>query len=519
VQESPRVVTTRNLTTGETNEIIALVELIIRLQIPLVKAKIAGLTDAHFTALKSAILALAPADVGVLPGKLPNTHDPFVEDDWPNDNFQDFMRDCRSAVRALAPGNTFFAKLQRVRNNTFNATSTIDIRGCMAGKHPTGASATAPFLISVQKFFGKTGALPTVTAPEWFQSFNANMAVRRLADNAAIDTIFADGFEIEDPNPADDKDLGIDLLSIDIVKCFDEWARLSNINDHFDFFKTQFAPPATLIDFASLRWRSWRLTGSAVGIPPLNLYSSKVDDLVTLQPAECINRLRENFGASGSNLPPAVATLYNTLQPRIATFKSIEDQFNAVSSGPFSGFYTSLKTLADQFVPANNLPVPTSPVIDATEPNPLNRAHITGYITNFKTYFNGLMNPEINAVFTGIKTAIALPDAKRHYYFRVRLPFRADTSKNDKIKYVVFCLEGAVSDAMKSYMKCQWKGTPSQVTDMYNTIDGLSITNSNANDFLRTAAITESATWIRDEKFAIAPLPLYDTHIKRTTTH
>lgn len=497
---------TRNLTATEVNNVfIPFLELIVRLLTPSIKASIPGLTDAHFTALKQAILALSPDDVGVLAGKLPFEHDPFLDDPFPDNNFSDMIKDFQSAVRALAPGNTFFTKLQRVRDNTFNATSFIDIRGCMAGKQPPRTSPPPPLLVSVQKFFGKAGSLPTVSAPEWFQSFNATIRVRRFTNNDEIDTTFNDGFDTD----------GIFQPSADLLKDFNEWTRLSNVDNHFDFFKNLFSSATSLIDFASLRWRKWKQTGSAAGIPALNLYSPRIDDLVQLTLSEILNRLRQNLGATGSDLAAPVVTKLNALQPKIESFKLIQDQFGAFSGADYTPFYDNLKALASEITTIANMPAPSTPLVDATKPNTLNRAHITAYMAKFTTYITDVLTTDIGTIFTNIKAAIGLPNAKRHFYFNIRLPFRTDTSKDDKVQYVVFHINGAVSDAVKSYLKCQWIGNPSQTTDMHNFIDTRTITDGNVGSFVSTAALVESDTWVRD-KFGISPLTAYATHIKST---
>jgi Domain of unknown function (DUF4157) len=73
----------------------------------------------------------------------------------------DDLKRLKQANRALTGG--FRATLNSARSR-FDATSTIDIRGCNAGKD-------LDYLRAFSQFFGLPGALPHVTAPNWFQAF------------------------------------------------------------------------------------------------------------------------------------------------------------------------------------------------------------------------------------------------------------------------------------------------------------------------------------------------------------
>jgi len=492
----------RNLTPAERNDpFIAFLNVIIRLITPSITASIAGLTDAHFTALRNAILAVTPVDLGFAAGAIPFIWNPIPEDAFPNNIFTDVVRDLRSTVNALPPGNNFMANLAHLKNNRFNAASFIDIRGCLAGRLPVGVAPPPPFLLSIQRFFGRAGALPTVTAPEWFQSFNANYTNDPRANNAAIDNLFNAGFNGG----------GIQLTPAEVSSDFDTWSRLSNVDDQFAFFTTLFPAVPDLVEFASLRWRTWRAPGSIVGIPPLNLYSSRVDDMVQLSLGELINRLRENFSAAGANLAAPVITRLNALQPHIENFRTNEDQLAAFAGADFTPFYNNLSALATQILAI--LPGPV--LVDAVMPAPLNRAHITGYLTNIRNHLtNNSLNPDIGAVFANISAAIGVADAKRHYYFNIRLPLRVQTAAGNFVQYVEFYIAGAAADATRSYMKCQWMGTPAQIGDMHNFIDGLPITDGTVASFLETAILVE--TEVSAIPNAVAPLPDYNSHIKST---
>ena len=493
----------RNLTTAETNDFISFLNVIIRLVTVPIKTAIPTLTDAHFSALRTAILTLTPAQVGITSSP-PATWPSFNNNPYPDNEFTDLMRDLRSTAAALTPGNTFMTKLAHVQNNRFNASSFVDIRGCRAGSQPVGTSPPPPLLVSIQRFFGRTGALPTVTAPDWFQSFLANFRNQSLIDNADIDNLFNTGFSQG----------GVTLSTLEISNDFDTWSRLSNLDDQFTFFTNLFSASADLVDFASLRWRTWRTTGSTSGIPPLKLHSSRADDMVQLSLGDLLNRLKENFSATGANLAAAVVTRLNALQPKIEVFKTNEDRLTAFSGADFTSFYNDLSALATQILAIPGMPAAGTPLVDATMPSPLNRAHITGYLTNIRTYLTNSLNTDIGTIFANIRTAIGAANAKRHYYFNIRLPLRVQTATATHVQYVVFYIAGAVLDAIRSYLKCQWTGTPSQIADMHAFIDLIAMNDSNAFNQLRTAILVENEHAAIPN--VVAPLADYHAHIIST---
>ncbi len=496
----------RNLDqTTEVPVFIAVEDVIIRLLKPGIISAIPGLTDAHFTSLRTAILGTTPANLGFT-GPVPSSWQPF-----PVDSFTSMSNDFRSTARALAVGNTFMSQLAHVKSR-FDSNSFVDIRGCRAGLMAPFATPPPPFLLSIQRFFGRTGALPTVTAPEWFQSFRTNFRNEPLADNAAIDNQFA--------TPYNNITAGvqIQLTTLEISNAFDDWSSRSKLDDQFTFFTNLFSAGADLVDFASLRWRTWQTSGSTTGIPALNLLSSRADDMVQLSLGNLINRLRENFTAAGSNLAPAVVTKLNALQPKIADLRTNEDQLAAFTGADFTAFYNNLSALATQILAIPGMPAATTTLVPATMPTPLTRADITGYLSNIRAYLTSSLNTDIGPVFSNIRTAIggANANAKRHYYFNLRLPLRVPTTRGTFVQFVIFYIAGAVGEAIRSYLKCQWTGTPSQIADMHTFIDdpARGITESSAFNFLLTATLVETETAATPN--AIAPLPDYSSHIKST---
>ncbi len=493
----------RNITTSEQNTIfIPFVNVLIRLVEAQIIAAAPTITAADFTALKTAILGVTTQDLNF--NAVPYFWD-FPDDPFPDNTFEDLSKDFTSTVRALPPGNTFMDKLMHVRDSRFTTNSTIDIRGCHAGEIPLGTIPPPPFLVTIQKFFGKAGTLPSVNGPDWFQSFQLSFAARSLADNTAIDNLFDNDRTFG----------GIALTSAEVNADFATWSRLANVDDQFTFFTNLFSAPATLLDFAGLLWKTWRTVGAVNGIPPLNLYSSRTDDLVQLTLGETVNRLRENFGAAGTNLAAAVITRLNNLQPFVAQFIQISRNVAAFSGSNFSPFYDDLKAIANGITAISGYAPPATTLVDPAMPNPLGLPQITGYVTNISAHLNTILTTDIGPIFTAISTAVQATNAKRYYYFNLRLPLRVQQSNpTTSLGYVVFYKNGFVKEALKSYMKCQWMGNPSQLADLHSFIDGIAITEANSAQFLITASFNE-----RDDTTnpnALAPLPDYNAHINST---
>lgn len=238
--------------------------------------------------------------------------------------------------------------------------------------------------------------------------------------------------------------------------------------------------------------------------------------MVQLSLGDLLNRLRENFSASGSNLAATVVTRLNALPPRIQDLKQLDDDLTAFAGADFGPFYTRSLGLASQIITIPGMPVPGTPLVPATPPASLGRTDITGYIGNIRTYLSGALNTDIGTTFANIRTAIGAANAKRHYYFNIRLPLRVHTAPSPGafVDYIIFHIAGALSDALKSYLKCQWTGTPSQIADMHSFIDGLSITDANRINFLLTALLVENENSANPHAFA--PLPDYHSHIIST---
>ena len=80
-----------------------------------------------------------------------------------------------AANRAGAGG--FRGRLNTVKGR-FDNSSGIYIRGCRLGQNPD-------YMRAVLCYFGRSGNVPEVTAPEWFQSFNS-FAYQTFATEAQV---------------------------------------------------------------------------------------------------------------------------------------------------------------------------------------------------------------------------------------------------------------------------------------------------------------------------------------------
>ncbi|MCS6844542.1 MAG: hypothetical protein NZ528_09550 [Caldilineales bacterium] len=219
----------------------------------------ATITAQHVQALLSAIAGLTLSDLG-----------------WANASITlpaETLQDLSAASTAIGGG--LRGKLTAVKAR-FNSRSTIDIRGCRVGQNPD-------YLRGVQCFFGRSGDLPTVTAPEWFQSF-PSFGFQALADEAAIDSTASSGFS-----------MGTDTLTgSDVQTAIQAWSDLSGAGTQLAFWTRLFAAGSEA--FVAMDWRS--------SLPALQM-ESRLGDLSTASFAQVLQRLADVFEVPASARPNA----------------------------------------------------------------------------------------------------------------------------------------------------------------------------------------------------------------------
>lgn len=374
-----------------------------------------------------------------------------------------------AANRALQ--DNFRTKLNNLRGlMRASDASRIDIRGCLVG-------ATPAFLTVLRDFFGTATNKPTVNAPEWFQSFPFSVFPRssthstNTAIQAEIDNLVTTGLT------------ALNITGADVSTAITSWRALTDFDPHFTFITALFAPAASKRDFATLGWRTWRAAPATTGIPMLRMQAARIDDIDTLNLGDIIERFRIIFEVPAASAPNAtVRGRLNLLQPHLVTFKTKSD---AVAAGPapaaLPGLAADLTALAGSITGIAGFPAPAATLPPASN----SLADIQTSVTNIGTHLDTILNNELNAFFTAMQGKIAHANARIRYWYNIGLPLLIQSSSRPT-SFAVTTFVGAMNataastlwaNALRSWMRIQWKGTAAQATAMNATISALAIGN------------------------------------------
>lgn len=416
------------------------------------------------------------------------------------------IRDLGAANRALTvtAGNVGFrAKINSLRG-IMRSTSAVDIRGCLIG-------ATPSFLTNLRDFLGTGANRPTVSAPDWFQSFPSSIQFQ------AGPTIFGH------INTVVNNGIPPDVTSLDVGSALTDWRALIDFDAHFDFFNNLFAAPNQLLDFAALEWRLFQTGGAGSGIPILRMQAARVDDLPAQNLGNVIERFRAIFEVAAGSAPNAAARGRLTqLQPHLVTFKRLRDAVGAISNPAdpsLPTIQTQLNTLAGQITGIGGFPTPAKPLPPASA----SLADIQTSVTNFTAHIDRLLTANLNPFFAAMQARFGHANASIRYFYNIGLPLLLQSSATPAHFHVsTFVSAGTtaqnltlVAGALRSWMKIQWTGTAIQSAAMNAHIDGLAIGNTAqrlaASQVSMLSELDPLANPASDA--AINPMPKFRTHI------
>lgn len=259
----------------------------------------------------------------------------------------------------------------------FDRNSFIDIRGCRVGQDQD-------FLVAVRKFFGPSGDLPTVSGPEWFQSFSIG-AFNVAANEAAIDNFWNNGSTFNVPAPGGGTQAIVHTAQT-IQDMFDEVQTLSGIDIHIDFWD-QVTQLDTLA-FAAMLWKS--------DLPALPIEAPRLTGIDTMDFGDTMERLVEIFDVGASLPSAATRTRITNRQAQLAALVSeiivigeLASQ-SSPSASEISQSFSRLQTINTQ------LSLSTVP---ATAPSPLQLTHLQTYSERLKKHFEIVVIPNGPASF------------------------------------------------------------------------------------------------------------------------
>lgn len=380
--------------------------------------------------------------------------------------------------------------------------SFLDIRGCLVGRTPS-------FLDVLRNFLGGVNQ-PTVSAPEFFQSFPAG--VRTTFDTdifAVIDSLVSSGLPASNVSAAD------------VDNAVTTWQGLIDFDPHFDFISDLFTVGSSKQNFAMLGWRVFRVGTATTGIPVLRMEARRADDLVSLNLGKIIERFGVIFQIPAASVPNAAArTRLTKLQPHLVTFQAKKD---AVAGSPtpadLTVLFTDLTTLANKITAIPGFPAPAVPLVPASDSLP----DIAASVVSIGNHLDTILDAALDPFFAAVQGRLSHANAKIRYFYNIGLPLLLQSSSTP-IDFVISVRVSLVSAtdanktidaALRSWMRIQWSGDPAQTTAMNKKIRDLPLGTSPK----RTAASQVSALTERDpidvptSETGIAPMQAFHDHI------
>ncbi|EKV01578.1 hypothetical protein Lepto7375DRAFT_3749 [Leptolyngbya sp. PCC 7375] len=410
------------------------------------------------------------------------------------------FRDLQAANTSLA--NRFRAKLNHMRA-IMQAASNIDIRGCRVG-------ATPNFLDTLRDFLGTGVRRPTVSAPDWLQSYPRGL-VYRWGRNiyGQIDQLVANGIGA--------------ITGADVVNSFNIWRGLVDFDPHYAFIQNLFAAAqANLFDFVTQEWCVWRVGQAPIGIPILRIQAERIDDIAGLNN---LGRVIERFGivfeVPGSIPNAAIRQRLILLQPHIINFKAIRTRVAAAAAptpADLTQFFNQLSLLARNMVGIPGIIQPNAPIMPNTAPNPLTLVNIQNYIGNFQVYIDRILNNYLGVFFAAVRNQTGHQNAAIRYCLNIGIPIPIQSNAQPRRISIVACMsannnaQGStfIANVIKSWLKVQWTGSAAEMTAMNNVVNALAIrTAAQRNAATRVCVLSEDVP----PRAVFNPLPGFQAHI------
>jgi len=373
-----------------------------------------------------------------------------------------------TAANAAMAGRAFRTRYDHFRGLMQPAdASHVDVRGCLVGARPA-------FVTTLRDFMGGAVNRPTVSAPNWLQSFPGGF--RRGGLNPTvygeIDALIAAGGGFAPLN----------ITPANIIDSFVVWSGLIDFTPHFDFIAALFAAGASLRDFASLDWRVFRSAAAPAGIPVLRMEAQRVDTLLGLNLGDLIERFRTIFEVPAATPPNMAARGRLTqLQPFVSRLRAINAAIVTAGAAPtapqLAQFLADLTNVAAGITGIAGFPAAAPPL---TPPAAAVLADIQAFATAIGNHVDSLLTTNLGAFFTAVQGATGHANARIRYYFNVGLPLLVQSGAQPT-SFAILLFASApstvIADAVRSWMRIQWTGTAAQAAAMNGVITLLHITN------------------------------------------
>jgi hypothetical protein len=319
--------------------------------------------------------------------------------------------------------NTLRTQLAIVKTRLNN--SFVDVRGCRIGQDRN-------FLQALRTFFGNPGSEPTVSGPEWYQSFGTMGSYETSGSltgtEAIMDSAFNSGIS------------GTRITGGDVQREYSAWAGRIGINSQISFWINLFN--GNVFDIIALSWRSL--------LPPIGMQSARLAALATQNYADSIGTIKSIFHIDSTTAPIAAdCTTFETNSfPSIATLVGIQ---TAVTPLTDSSTQPEMQT---QLTALTNLATTLSATLPVA-PAPITKAHLTTCIDTLKQRLVTLSG--MTPLVATIKTRLADPKSGYRYLLDIGLPLIVQSASREGDSRLMFYTD-IMPNALKSYKKIQFEG-------------------------------------------------------------
>lgn len=389
--------------------------------------------------LRTAILALGLADLNLAGVGSYDTGTPIVGSNYNNAVGANQRFDILNSANG-AMGRNFRRDLNQVKAR-FDETSWIDIRGCRIGQDPN-------YLEALRIFFGQTNQLPSVSGPEWWQSFSSASSIP-LANEAAIDTLFGNGNNAQGQNHT----------AQNILDVFNRVRPLSGVDIHIAFWRS-------ISNFSNFKFVALVWKGKLQQLP---MVAPRLSDFNTLNFSDTMGRISEIFNLGASNPTNATLTRIQNKHSAIAALQTEQDtiQLLTAQASPASSDLTA--SHGRLLAISNDL---GQAIVPANPPAGLTAAQLGVWATALVTHVDtaiiggGTNNTEINTFRQALnaKANIALSNdpaaagngrADFRYYFFIGLPLLVEPLNS----WFFYILNAHNNVAIRSFMNVHWQDT------------------------------------------------------------
>ena len=431
------------------------------------------ITDQNLNDLKAALSAMTLANLS-----LQSVSSSIAEDT---------IKDVTAANRAVAGG--FRGRLNTVKGR-FDSSSGIDVRGCRLGQNPD-------YMRAVQCYFGRSGNVPEVTAPEWFQSFDS-FAYQTFASEAQVDALASAGFPARH------------LSASDVSDALTLWGGATGAAAQFAFW-SQLATTDP-VTFVSLSWRS--------SIPGLQM-ESEIDNVATAALPDVLRTLQRVFDLPANVLPSAanLATLTHK-QPLAATLAASMNSLRVLQGvtapdpAALQALQQQLSQLQQQISPA----APTSSGASATTPSqgsgstaPTPPAPTVAQLQTQAQALSQTLTQQLAPVapfLQALAGQAANANALMRFYLNLGfvLPAQSSTVISD---ISLLAMDPLRNRAITRWLRRQWQGTvPANAAVLHAPVD------INTEITRRYAALSDAH---QATQMVFAPTSAYMSHIIRVS--